>query len=117
MSIEAIFGAIFGVGGVGAITVIVTAYRRIKRGSIDDDDSIIRRLYEEVKRLRERAELAEAREDQTAKQLDLETQRRRHADEFNWLLKSTIVQMGGHVPHEPPPGYHHPTAPPAEGEQ
>lgn len=95
MNLDVLFGAIFGVGGAGALTVMVTAYRRLKRGAIDDDESIIKRLYTELRRMSERAEAAEKAKDQADRQLEIEIARRRSADELAWMLKLQVIKLGG----------------------
>jgi D-arabinose 1-dehydrogenase-like Zn-dependent alcohol dehydrogenase len=50
MDLESLLLAIFGVGGVGMITVMVTSYRRLKVGKINDEESLIKRLYRELGR-------------------------------------------------------------------
>ena len=48
MEIQTVLGILFGVGGTGALTVAVSAYRRLKTGKISDDESIIKRLHREL---------------------------------------------------------------------
>jgi len=95
IDINSLFGAIFGVGGAGALTVIVTLIRKWKRGSIDDDESIITRQQREIKRLNERAESAENERDKRGTQLEAETMRRRAANEEAWLYKAHIIRTLG----------------------
>jgi hypothetical protein len=94
MSIDAIIGAIFGTGGVGAILIAVTAWRRLKRGAIEDDETIIRRLHNELKRQSERAEAAETRADEADRLYEVELARRRVADEAAWWYRSQLVRAG-----------------------
>lgn len=50
VDLNAAIAVIFGVGGAGAVTAAVAAYRRIKSGKISDDESVIKRLYAELAR-------------------------------------------------------------------
>jgi hypothetical protein len=97
-NIEIIIGAIFGTGGAGALMIAVTAYRKIKRGAIDDDEAIIRRLYEDNTVQRDRAERAEAREAEKDRRLEMEIVRRRSAEEQAWVYKAHIVSTGAPLP-------------------
>lgn len=50
VNIQSILYIIFGAGGIGFITVLVTSYRRLKSGKIVDDDTIIERQLKEIGR-------------------------------------------------------------------
>ena len=63
MSLQTLFGVIFGIGGTGAITIAVQAYRRIKTGKLSDDDTLLRRVHGELKRQEDRATKAEDERD------------------------------------------------------
>lgn len=53
MDLNTIIGVVFGVGGVGFLTAVVAAYRRLRSGKISDEESIITRLHRELKRVEE----------------------------------------------------------------
>lgn len=97
-NLEIIIGAIFGTGGVGALMIAVNAYRKIKRGAIDDDEAIIRRLYDDNTAQRERADRAEAREAEKDQRLEMEIVRRRSAEEQAWVYKAHIITVGLPLP-------------------
>jgi hypothetical protein len=67
VDLQTALGFLFGVGGVGAITVMVTSYRKLKTGKISDDDSIILRLHRELGRQETRADDAEQERDTEAR--------------------------------------------------
>lgn len=47
--------------------MLVTSYRRLKTGKINDEESIIKRLHRELQRQETRAEVAESERDAEAK--------------------------------------------------
>lgn len=63
MDLQAVLGLIFGVGAAGALTVLVTSYRRLKTGKISDEESVIKRLYRELQRQERRGDDAEKERD------------------------------------------------------
>lgn len=58
-SLQTVLNLVFGVGGVGVIAVLVTSYRRLKTGKLNDEESIIKRLHRELGRAEEKAEALE----------------------------------------------------------
>ena len=62
-NLQSILSLIFIVGGGGALTVAVTAYRRIKTGKISDEESIIKRLHRQLTNADQRADDAESERD------------------------------------------------------
>lgn len=97
-NLEIVIGAIFGTGGAGALMIAVNAYRKLKRGALDDDETIIKRLYEDNRQLRERAEAAESREAEKDKRLEMEILKRRSAEEQAWVYKAHIISSGTPLP-------------------
>lgn len=63
VSIQSLLWIIFGCGAGGALTVVVTSYRRLKTGKLSDEDSIITRLYRDNERLTTEALNAKKAED------------------------------------------------------
>lgn len=69
--LTAALGAILALGGGLGLTGIVVAVRQWKRGEIEDDDSIIKRLNADSKSQRSRANAAEVERDEEARQKNL----------------------------------------------
>lgn len=68
MDVNALLGVLLGVGGAGGITGLVAVYRTIRQGRIADEETIITRQLNELKRLERRASEAEEDEDRMRKQ-------------------------------------------------
>ncbi len=69
--LTALLGAILALGGGLGLTGIVVAIRQWKRGEIEDDDSIIKRLNADSKSQRTRANAAELERDREAREKNL----------------------------------------------
>lgn len=87
MDVQTLLGIIFGVGGVGAVTVLVTSYRRLKTGKINDEESIIKRLHRELQRQESRADVAELERDAEAKG-------KQHWREQAWQYRLQLLEAG-----------------------
>lgn len=87
IDLQTLLGIIFGVGGVGAITVLVTSYRRLKTGKLSDEESIIKRLHTELNRQEKRAKDAERDRDQKAKE-------RQAYQEYATQLRVQLIENG-----------------------
>lgn len=86
MDLQTLLGVIFGVGGVGAITVLVTSYRRLKTGKISDEESIIKRLHRELTRVEELKAEAE-------RERDAEVRQKHHWREQAWQYRLQLIEQ------------------------
>lgn len=92
-NLQNILSLIFIVGGGGAITVLVTAYRRLKTGKIGDEESIIKILHRQLTTADRRADTAE-------RERDREVRLKEYWREEAALYRVQLIEEGI-IPREP----------------
>lgn len=93
-TLEFVLVALFGAGGAGAFASIGSLIRLLRRGKIENEETLIKRLDSNNAKQSERADLAEKRADTADKEADRYRKERDSARERVARLRRVLISHG-----------------------
>lgn len=91
MNLDALFAALLGAGGATAIGSAISGFRLLRKGKLDDEETLIKRLDASNKEQSERAREAEKRADNEADEATKLRRERDQALEYAARLRRQLI--------------------------
>lgn len=89
--LSALLVALFGAGGAGAVSGIITLVKTIKQGKVDSEETLLKRLDADNRQQQERTREAEKRADEAEKEAEAYRRQRDAALEKAARLRLTLI--------------------------